>query len=87
MTEKGPEMKNPEKYQQVIGALLYKAANTRPNITASVNILSQHNKNPRTADWNEARWVLRYLKGTVNRKLILGKSNANGDLIGYADAD
>ena len=87
MTEKGPEMKNPEKYQQVIGALLYIAVNTRPYITASINILSQHNKNPRTADWNDVRRVLRYLKGTVNRKLILGESNANGDLIGYADAD
>ena len=44
-------MEENEKYQQVIGALLYLA------VAASVTILSQHNKQPTEADLTEAKRV------------------------------
>ncbi|XP_046145531.1 secreted RxLR effector protein 161-like [Osmia bicornis bicornis] len=75
------------KYQQLIGALLYLTVNTRPDIAESVGILSQHNKQPTTADWTEAKRVARYLKGTMSHELKLGQRNAKKELIGFADAD
>lgn len=80
-------MSENEKYQQLIGALLYLAVNTRPDISASVTILSQFNKKPMSADWTEAKRIARYLKGTRDYELILGKRGAEPILIGYADAD
>ena len=74
-------------YQQLIGALLYLAVNTRPDIAASVAILSQHNKEPTTVDWNEVKRVARYLKGTKHYELCLGQQDMPKGLIGFADAD
>lgn len=78
-------------YQQLIGGLLYVTVHTRPDINASVTILSQYNKNPTQVDLNEAKRVLRYLKGTKHLSLKLGNSNDRNlkikNLYGYADAD
>ena len=82
-----PPIEHSEKYRQLIGALLYLAVNTRPDITASVAILSQHNKQPSSADWTEIKRVGRYLKGTKDYELILGQQKKEEELIGYADAD
>lgn len=85
--EDQPSMPESEKYQQLIGALLYLAVNTRPDIAASVTILSQYNKEPTALDWTEARRVVRYLKGTKDYELKLGQRNGPKGLIGFADAD
>ena len=82
-----PLMPSNEKYQQLIGALLYLAVNTRPDISASVTILSQHNKQPTIMDWKEAKRVTRYLKRTKFYELRLGQWNGPQGLIGFADAD
>lgn len=80
-------MDNMEKYQQLIGALLYVASITRPDISASVTILSQFNKNPTQSDWTEAKRIVRYLMGTKDLKLKLGGNFDNETIEGYADAD
>lgn len=85
--ENQPLMQNSEKYQQLIGALLYLSINTRPDISASVAILSQRNKEPTDTDWLELKRVCRYLKGTINHELTLGHQAKENALIGYADAD
>ncbi|KMQ86061.1 retrovirus-related pol polyprotein from transposon tnt 1-94 [Lasius niger] len=85
----GNPLKDNAQYQKLIGALLYIAVNTRLDIMASVCILAQRTINPTQSDWNEAKRVLRYLRGTMDLKLKLGRSGdteKNG-LIGYADAD
>lgn len=58
--ENQPIMEEHEKYQQLIGALLYLAVNTRPDIAASVIILSQNNKHSTSIDWTETKRVGRY---------------------------
>lgn len=83
----GALIEKPERYQQLIGALLYIAVNTRPDIAASVTILSQFNKRPIEADWIEAKRIVRYLMGTKELKLQLGRDTESEALIGYADAD
>lgn len=80
---------NNNKYQQLIGSLLYISVNSRPDIAASVSILAQKVSCPTQEDWNELKRVLKYLKGTVNHTLHLSnKCVANKNvLIGFADAN
>ncbi|KAK2574753.1 hypothetical protein KPH14_013019, partial [Odynerus spinipes] len=85
--DSGTPMQENKKYQQLIGALLYIAVNTRPDIAASVTILSQYNKQPTEVDWTEAKRVARYLKGTRDKRLLLGGHSETRELIGYADAN
>jgi len=60
---------------------------SRPDISASVNILAQRINKPTQQDWNELKRMVRYLKGTVNFKLKLGNARADNPIIGYADAN
>ena len=82
-------MEDNNSYRKLIGKLLYIAVNTRPDISDSVSILSQHNVGATESDWNEAKRIILYLKGTRELKLKLRNSkNSNEELlIGYADAD
>jgi hypothetical protein len=69
-------LKDSKIYQKIIGQLLYISTNTRPDIAASVLILSQRSKNPRELDLTELKRLVRYLKGTRDYKLI---SDTSGD--------
>lgn len=75
-----------QQYQSLIGALLYIAVNTRPDIAISTSILGRRVTKPTTADWNEAKRVLRYLKGTENYELHLGGGD-NLQVECFVDAD
>lgn len=74
-----------DKYQSLVGGLLYVSVHTRPDIAISASILGRRVSNPTAADWTEAKRTLRYLKSTSDLQLQLG--GAIGDLEGYADAD
>lgn len=76
-----------ETYRKAIGSLLYIAINTRPDIAASVSILSRKISNPTELDWSEVKRMIRYLIGTKEYKLKLGNNTSTDRLIGYVDAD
>lgn len=78
---------NNEKYRQLIGSLMYISVNTRPDISASVSILAQKVFQPNKEDWNEAKHILKYLKGTLKDSLSLGNVKSENVLIGHADAN
>ena len=71
-------------YQEMLGALLYLATCTRPDITFAVGRLSRYAAAPTTAHLAAAKTVLRYLKGTTALALEYGK---DAHLQGYSDAD
>jgi len=75
-----------ELYRQAVGALLYVATTTRPDITAAIGILCRRVSNPRQRDWNAVKRLMRYLKQTISLKLKLSADN-NLELVGYVDAD
>ena len=51
-------------FQQLVGALLYLAVTTRPDIAFVVNLPSQACKSPTVQDFIATKRVLRYLNGT-----------------------
>jgi hypothetical protein len=48
-------------YLSVIGALMYLANNTRPDIAFAVNLLARYSASPTMRHWNGVKDVLRYL--------------------------
>jgi hypothetical protein len=72
-------------YHQAVGSLMWAAVVTRPDIAFAVSLLSQFMENPGKTHWEAIKRVFKYLKGTKNNELIIGKIK-NG-LIGYSDAD
>ncbi|KAJ0568794.1 putative RNA-directed DNA polymerase [Helianthus annuus] len=72
-------------YRRLVGRLLYLQA-TRPDITYSVNVLSQFVGDPRANHMEAAMRVLRYLKGTPGQGILLSKGGGT-NLVGYTDSD
>ncbi|XP_036347934.1 secreted RxLR effector protein 161-like [Rhagoletis pomonella] len=74
-----------KQYQSLIGALMHLGLTTRPDILHSVSKLSQRNKNPHIEHMTAAKHILRYLKATLDFKLLY---RAGGSCIeGFVDAD
>jgi hypothetical protein len=72
-------------YKQLIGSLMY-LVNTRPDICFAVNTLSQFMVEPRQEHWVAVKYVLKYLRGTVEYGLrYLGDDKVK--LQGYTDSD
>jgi Reverse transcriptase (RNA-dependent DNA polymerase) len=83
----GKFLSDNELYRKLVGMLLYLATNTRPDISASVSILSQRVTKPRDVDMNEVKRVVRYLRGTRNLKLHLSTQGSTKSLFAYSDAN
>jgi Reverse transcriptase (RNA-dependent DNA polymerase) len=74
-------------YISVVGSLMYLALTTRPDIAYAAGVLARFNSNPGLAHWQAAKHVLRYLKGTVNHRLVYRPSSSPEPFITYSDAD
>ncbi|KAI5662789.1 hypothetical protein M9H77_22112 [Catharanthus roseus] len=76
---------NPDCYRRLIGKLIYLTL-TRPELAYAVYILAQFMHAPRRAHWNAAIRVVRYLKGSPGRGILL-QSDSPILLITYCDSD
>ena len=84
--EKGEELLGFEvPYLSVIGALIYLANCTRPDITFSVNLLARYNSALTQRHWNDIKHILRYLQGTTNMSLFYSNESKQ-QLSEYANA-
>ena len=94
-TEEEQLMMKKVPYLSAVGSLMYLAVGTRPDIAQAVGALGQFNSNPGLGHWHGVQRVLRYLCGTQDHKLCLGRSPEDSPLTlpssvcltGYSDSD
>jgi hypothetical protein len=73
-------------YLSAVGALMYLALTTRPDISNAVGILSRFSANPGPIHWKAVKHLFRYLQGTKDLKLVYGP-DASGELFSsFTDA-
>ena len=72
-------------YLSVVGALMYLANSTWPDITFVVNLLARHSAAPTERHWVGVKTVLRYLNGSRDLGLFYSRSQ-DPILLGYTDA-
>jgi hypothetical protein len=75
-----------QKYQTVIGSLLYLMLGTRPDIAFAVIKMSQFSANPSQEHLDKAMYIMRYLVGTQDYSIVYDGVVADG-LITYTDSD
>ena len=68
-----------------IGALMFLANSTRPDIAFAVNLLARHSAAPMKHHCVGGKQILRYLNGTKDLDLFY-KKNQDPTLIGYTNA-
>ena len=75
-------------YSQLVGALMYLAIATRPDITHLVGVLARFSSNPGLAHWKALKHLCRYLHGTKGAKLCYQPdSSCSEAFVTFADAD
>jgi hypothetical protein len=79
----GEPLEDPTQYRHIVGSLVYLGV-TRPDISYSVHILSQFVSAPTQIHYSHLR-VLRYLRGTISRRLFFPRSSSL-QLQTYCDA-
>ena len=72
-------------YKEAIGALMYAALGTRPDIAFAVSTLAQFAHNPGQPHWDAVKRIFRYLLGTRTLSLVYGGEKR--ELEGFVDAD
>ncbi|XP_074323295.1 secreted RxLR effector protein 161-like [Apium graveolens] len=77
----GPEVP----YLSAIGAIMYLANNTRPDIAFAVNLLARFSSEPTKRNWDGIKHIFRYLRGTIDPGLFF-PNNSRSRLVGYGDA-
>ena len=81
----GEKTTSPYPYREAVGALLYLALMTRPDISYAVGQVSKYCQNPNESHWNAVTQIFAYLNGTMDFGIWLGGERTG--LIGYTDAD
>ena len=77
---------NSANFRSLIGSLRYHM-NTRPDITYSVSYLSRFVDKPSSEHLVAAKRILRYLKGTVNFRILYKRGDRDMKITGYSDSD
>jgi hypothetical protein len=73
-------------YASIVGMLLYLANNTRPDISFAVSQVARFNNNPKKSHASAVQMILRYLKRTYDKGLIV-KPDGTYNLKIWVDAD
>jgi len=61
---------------------------TRPDLSQAVSIISIYMHDPEKDHWEAVKWVLRYIKGTIDVGLVFEKDfTGKQEYIGYVDSD
>ncbi|KAB2615107.1 hypothetical protein D8674_021695 [Pyrus ussuriensis x Pyrus communis] len=81
----GTPLSDINSYQRLVGKLIYLMI-TRPNISYAVTIASQFMHSPTIEHLNLVKRILRYLRGSVGRGILMTK-NDHTHIMGYCDGD
>ena len=79
----GKPLPEGNRYNELIGSLMYLANTTRPDLTLAVGLLSRFRSKPTTAHWSAGLRVLAYLYYTPDLGL---EYCGDHDLVGYVDS-
>ena len=77
-------------YLSAVGALMYLATCTRPDIAYAVGVLARFNSDPGEGHWKAVKHLLRYLHKTLDCELVYGRKPAQTSpepFTTFSDAD
>jgi hypothetical protein len=73
-------------YSSAVGSIMYAMVCTCTDISQVVSIVSRYMANPNNVHWQSVKWIVRYLRGTINVGLVYDRGSCIGSsVIGYVD--
>ena len=75
-------------YSSAVGSLMYAMVCTRPDLSHAVSVVSRYMHNPGKDHWEAVKWILRYVKGSIDRGLVFDRNKATTlEVVGFVDSD
>jgi len=75
-------------YASAVGNLMYAMVRTRSDLSQAVLMISRYMHDPGKGHWEAVKWILRYIKGTIDVELVFEKdSTGKQECVGYVDSD
>jgi len=67
---------------------MYAMVCRQPDLSQAVSMVSRYMHDPGQGQWEAVKWILRFIKGTIDVGLVFEKdSTGKQDCIGYVDSD
>ena len=85
--KEAPPMEESWNYRGICGMLLYLSTNTRPDISFAVSQVCRFSNNPKKPHATAIKTILRYLKKTSDKGMIIRPTQNKFHLDLYVDAD
>jgi len=60
-------------YASAVGSLIYAMVCTRPDLSQTISMVSKYMHDPCRGHWEAVKWILRYIKGTIDIDLVFKK--------------
>jgi len=60
-------------YASTVGSLMYAIVCTRPDLSQVISMVSRYMHDPGRGHWEAVKWILRYIKGTIDIGLVFKK--------------
>lgn len=87
-SEDSENIREPRKFREAVGSLIYLSTCTWPDLSFVVSKLSQHFAEPTEQHWNAVKHVFRYLKDTAGQGLFFKRNDTEKLCLRvYSDAD
>lgn len=74
-------------YRELIGCLTYATVTTRPDLCSATGYFSRFQSCFDDRHFNHAKHILRYIRGTVDIKMVYTKQEDAETLVGFSDSD
>lgn len=75
-------------YANVVRCMMYAMVLTRPDISHALNVVNRYMVSLGQDHWRVVKWVLRYLKGTLEYDIVYGRSDEKGKrMCGFVNID
>lgn len=75
-------------YSSGVDSLMYGMVCNSPDLVYTVSVISRFMANPSRKHWEELKWTLRYLRGSISLGLLFKKQEEGQDhLVGYVDSN
>lgn len=74
-------------YRELICCLIYATVTTIPDLCAATGYISRFQSCFNETNFNHAKRILRYIRGTLDLKLVYRMDDAAQTLIGFSDSD
>ena len=70
-------------YSSAIGLVMYTMICTRHDLANSISLLSKYMSNHNCDHWETSKWLLRYIKGTLNEGLVYHSSKESVEQVSF----